>query len=323
MITRVGKYEVQAELDRAACTRVYRGWDPSVGRAVALKLLAPEAGAEQARLFRQAAAAAAHLRHKNIATLYELGEHNGVPYLAMELVEGESLPQWLAAARTPSLLEKLLLLWQVGEALQGAGGVALDLRLESILALPDGTVKLSAEPFGAVGWSELGSLYEQLLEGSERPPGLGRIMARLREKDRELGYQSVEELQFDLEPILVEAKRQRAGRLVEQARGLWAEGQWETAQGLLREAVELEPGNREGRQLWERVREQARRRGVEARLEKLLGEAGEAEGKRRWAEAVERLEVALRLAPDHAALHGRLEQCRKRIEGSLRAAALI
>jgi serine/threonine protein kinase len=96
---RVGKYEVQAHIATGGMGAVYRAKDVELGRDVALKILPPELAAKPAVLarFRQEAKHAARLRHENVVTLYEFGadEERGVYYLAMELVVGLDLHEYI------------------------------------------------------------------------------------------------------------------------------------------------------------------------------------------------------------------------------------
>src|SRR5678810_952818 len=70
--TQIGRYEVQAELGRGGFGRVYRAYDPTVGRPVAIKILT-QVSADTRTRFRNEATVAGNLRHKNIVTVYEYG----------------------------------------------------------------------------------------------------------------------------------------------------------------------------------------------------------------------------------------------------------
>lgn len=84
---------------------VYLATDEKLRRTVALKVLRPDFAVEEearARFFREARAAAA-LKHDNIVTIYQVGEDQGTPFLAMEHLEGKSLEEWLRPDRRASL----------------------------------------------------------------------------------------------------------------------------------------------------------------------------------------------------------------------------
>ena len=93
MLTRLGKFEILRLLAQGSMGEVYVGRDPIIGREVAIKVIHTAAGmgAQARERFATEARAAGVLNHPNIVTVHELGEENGVLYLAMELVKGEDL----------------------------------------------------------------------------------------------------------------------------------------------------------------------------------------------------------------------------------------
>jgi serine/threonine-protein kinase len=140
-----GKYEIQAQLGRGGFGTVFRAFDPTVGRLVAIKILVSESRTDLVTRFRNEAMAAGNLRHENIVTIYDFGEDNGVPFIAMEYLEGEDLQQALASGRSLSLLEKVSIMTQAAAGLDCAhrhGVVHRDVKPANIRLLPDGTVKI-------------------------------------------------------------------------------------------------------------------------------------------------------------------------------------
>ena len=91
---RIGRYAVASRLGAGAMGVVYRAYDPSLQRDVAVKIMLPSRASSPGRMRREATALA-RLNHPNVIEVFEVGEHEGGVYIAMELVEGKSLQEWL------------------------------------------------------------------------------------------------------------------------------------------------------------------------------------------------------------------------------------
>src|SRR5512134_2523932 len=102
--TRLGPYEIVAPLGAGGMGEVYRARDTRLGREVAVKVLLPEVSGDESRRhrFEQEASSASALNHPNIVAVYDVGSHESTIYLAMELVEGRTLREMLAAGPLPS-----------------------------------------------------------------------------------------------------------------------------------------------------------------------------------------------------------------------------
>ena len=90
----IGRYEVADMLGRGGIGAVYAAHDPQLDRYVAIKLLRQGGETEESRRLLREAHALARLSHPNIVQVYDAGEHEGHVFVALELVEGQSLRQW-------------------------------------------------------------------------------------------------------------------------------------------------------------------------------------------------------------------------------------
>jgi serine/threonine-protein kinase len=141
-----GRYEAHAEIGDGAMGRVYRGFDPMVGRYVAIKTvkaeyLTRETRTEYLRRFRREAQAAGRLAHPNIVSIFDVGED----YFVMEYVEGITLAELLRYRTVLDVVSGLRVLAPVAEALDYAhrcGVVHRDIKPANIMVQPDGRPKL-------------------------------------------------------------------------------------------------------------------------------------------------------------------------------------
>jgi serine/threonine protein kinase len=125
---RLGRYELLSHIATGGMGVVYRARDTESGREVALKILAPEVAAAKPAIlerFIREARSAAKLRHENIVTLYEFDEDRGTYYLAMELVEGKDLHDYISRKGKLSARRALKILVQAARALDHAHQVGI------------------------------------------------------------------------------------------------------------------------------------------------------------------------------------------------------
>jgi eukaryotic-like serine/threonine-protein kinase len=142
----ISHYKIVSLLGEGGMGEVYLAEDAQLRRRVALKILPADLAANQDRMrrFIQEAQAAAALNHPNVAHIYEIGEYDGVHFIAMEFVDGVTLRQKIHRERTE--LRKLLrYLQQVAEGLakaHSAGIVHRDLKPDNIMITREGHAKI-------------------------------------------------------------------------------------------------------------------------------------------------------------------------------------
>ena len=141
----IGRFKVEAVLGRGGMGEVYKAFDPTLQRTVAVKTVRPDLDRPEYldRLMREAQACA-RLSHPNIVTVYEAGQIDGIVYIAMEYLQGENLSQVLER-KDLSFEAKIRILQQVLEALHHAHGLDVvhrDIKPSNIHIQSDGSVKL-------------------------------------------------------------------------------------------------------------------------------------------------------------------------------------
>jgi Tol biopolymer transport system component len=144
--TRLGPYEIVAPLGAGGMGEVYRARDPRLGRHVAIKVLPGDLSTNPDRLkrFEQEARAAGILNHPNITVVYDVGAHDGAPYVVQELLEGDTLRAELAGGRF-SPRKAIDYAIQIAQGLAAAhekGIVHRDLKPENLFVTREGRVKI-------------------------------------------------------------------------------------------------------------------------------------------------------------------------------------
>jgi serine/threonine protein kinase len=150
-LTKAGRYQIVSELGRGSMGVVYQGFDPVIGRTVAVKTMLTE-GLTPAEFedfkarFQREAQSAGVLTHPNIVTVYDFGEDEGILYLAMEFLEGKSL-QDLVEAQGVLAVETIVPMYeQVCSALDHAHAhkiIHRDIKPANIMILDSGLVKVT------------------------------------------------------------------------------------------------------------------------------------------------------------------------------------
>jgi DNA helicase II / ATP-dependent DNA helicase PcrA len=142
----IAHYRIIEPIGAGGMGAVYKAYDNKLQRVVALKVLPPEYVSQQdrRRRFFQEARAASALTHPHILTVYEVGEDDGKPYIAMEYIEGETLRQKIKANKLP-IKEAIDIAIQIASGLARAhelGIIHRDLKPENLMLSRDGYAKI-------------------------------------------------------------------------------------------------------------------------------------------------------------------------------------
>ena len=142
----LGHYRVLEKIGSGGMGEVYRASDQRLGRDVALKILKPSLAHDQDRLrrFEQEARAAAALSHPNIVAIYDIGMHDGAPYIVSELLEGQTLRERLLNGPIPRR-QAIDYARQIAQGLTAAHEkriVHRDLKPENLFLTKDGRIKI-------------------------------------------------------------------------------------------------------------------------------------------------------------------------------------
>ncbi len=139
----LGRYRLERMLGEGGMGVVHAAFDPDLERRVALKVLRTADGSDQARqrLLREARAMA-RLTHANVVTVHEVGSASGRDYVAMELIDGESLDQWLRAQRRSprEIVDAFVAAGRGLAAAHAAGLVHRDFKPHNVLRRRDGRI---------------------------------------------------------------------------------------------------------------------------------------------------------------------------------------
>ncbi|HVS33077.1 MAG TPA: protein kinase, partial [Thermoanaerobaculia bacterium] len=164
--TRLGRYQIRHKLGSGGMGEVYLAWDPELEREVAIKVLRADQdeSPERTRRFVQEAKASSAFSHPNVAHVYEIGTAGDLRYIAMEVVQGETLRQRIARGEMP-VDDVISIASQIAAALSaahGSGIVHRDMKPENVIVRPDGYVKVL--DFGLAKLVRLDSEAETLLK---------------------------------------------------------------------------------------------------------------------------------------------------------------
>ncbi len=176
-LRQIGRYEVLEEIGRGAMGVVFKARDPLIERTVAVKTITAGVAEDQDLLqrFRREAKAAGGLQHPNIVTIFEMGDSEGLPFIVMEYLEGESLEKIIGRQSPTPMAQRLGHMVQTCRALDYAhrrGVVHRDIKPANIMVTLEGVVKVV--DFGIARIIDTGKTQTGALVGtlSYMPPEL-------------------------------------------------------------------------------------------------------------------------------------------------------
>jgi serine/threonine protein kinase len=140
-VQKVGRFELIRELARGGMGQVFLARDTKLGRKVAIKFLLHDNPSFVQRFLTEARATAL-CTHENIVTIYEVGEHEGLPYMVLELLEGRPLSEVLATGTQPEVLELFVPVLRALARAHEFGIVHRDLKPSNVFVTDTGQVKV-------------------------------------------------------------------------------------------------------------------------------------------------------------------------------------
>ena len=157
--TVIGRYQIARELAHGGMGSLYLARDPAIDRLVAIKLLREGFEDESVRQrFAREVRATGKLRHPNIVTIFDTGEHGNRPFIAMEYVAGETLASVIHRRAPASIIEKLTILEEVCDGLRcahEAGIIHRDIKPANVM-IEDATGAVKILDFGIAHAGETG-----------------------------------------------------------------------------------------------------------------------------------------------------------------------
>jgi predicted Ser/Thr protein kinase len=141
----LGRYRIERELGQGGMGVVYVAFDPDLERRVALKVLRSTTSKEATQRLQREARAMARLNHPNVVTVHEVGTANGRDYVAMELIEGETLADWLRSQKRPELaiVDAFVQAGRGLAAAHAAGIVHRDFKPHNVLRAESGRIEVT------------------------------------------------------------------------------------------------------------------------------------------------------------------------------------
>src|SRR5918994_382696 len=164
----ISRYQILEKIGEGGMGALFLARDPAIDRLLAIKLLRRGFDSDELRSrFAREAKAAGRLRHPNIVTIFDVGEHDGDPFIAMEFLAGETLQELIRHGARLSLARRLKLLEELCDGLSyahRAGLVHRDIKPANLMVDAEGVLKIL--DFGIVRLEEGGSTAAGMLVGT-------------------------------------------------------------------------------------------------------------------------------------------------------------
>src|SRR5215207_1519837 len=143
-----GRFRLEEKVGSGGMSSVYRAFDPTLERLVAIKLMHSDISTDPDQLerFRREARAVAQLNHPHVVTVIDAGEDDGAPYIVFEYVEGETLKDRIRRLGRLPVSEAVAYAIEIGRALEAAHASRLvhrDVKPQNVLIDPDGRAKVT------------------------------------------------------------------------------------------------------------------------------------------------------------------------------------